>query len=189
MLFPRRTEIYGEKQPSEHVYKVLSGAVCTYKLLIDGRRQVDAFYLPGDVFGLDFNKERTLSAKAVVDCRILVIKRSALTALVTHDNKVARQLWAFTAAELKHAQDHMILLIKTAEERVVAFLLEMAERSNDHLEIDLPMTRQDIADYLGLTIETVSRTLTQLQANAAISVPSSHRIILRKPAALRCLNV
>jgi CRP/FNR family transcriptional regulator, nitrogen fixation regulation protein len=188
MLFTRRTEIYGEKEPAERIFKVLSGAVCTYTLLKDGRRQVDAFYLPGDLFGLEIAEEYTFPAKAVVDCQLLVIQRSALSALVSRDSKVARQLYALTAAELKHAQNHMILLIKTAEERIVAFLLEMSERSKDHLEIDLPMSRQDIADYLGLTIETVSRALTELREGAAISVPTSHRILLHKPATLRRLN-
>ena len=85
-------------------------------------------------------------------------------------------------------QDHILLLIKTAQERVAGFLLEMAERIKSATEIELPMSRQDIADYLGLTIETVSRTLTILENSAAIALPSSRRIVLRNPAALRRLN-
>ena len=82
----------------------------------------------------------------------------------------------------------MMLLIKTARERVAGFLLEMAKRSTVATEIELPMSRQDIADYLGLTIETVSRTLTQLENAATIAVPTSRRIVLRNRAALSRLN-
>ncbi len=85
-------------------------------------------------------------------------------------------------------QDHILLLIKTAQERVATFVLEMADRIETSGEVELPMSRQDIADYLGLTIETVSRTLTQLENSAAIAVPSSRRIVLRNRAALTRLN-
>jgi CRP-like cAMP-binding protein len=85
-------------------------------------------------------------------------------------------------------QEHSLLLIKTAQERVASFLLEMAERVTADGLVELPMSRQDIADYLGLTIETVSRTLTQLEKTAAIGVPSSRRILLRNRSALRRLN-
>ena len=188
MPFARNAEIYGENEPADYLYKVVSGAVRTYKVLNDGRRQIGSFYLPGDVFGLEIGDEHTFSAEAVVDCKILVIKRSALVALAGRDTSVARQLWTMAAAELQRAQDHIMLLIKTAQERVAGFLLEMAKRSAASTEVDLPMSRQDIADYLGLTIETVSRTLTQLEKGAAIAVPTSRRIVLRNRAALSRLN-
>jgi CRP-like cAMP-binding protein len=188
MPFTRNVEIYGENEPAEYLYKVISGTVRTYKVLNDGRRQIGAFYLPGDIFGLEIGNHHTFSAEAIVDCKILVIKRSTLVALAARDNEVARQLWTMTAGELQRAQDHIMLLIKTAQERVAGFLLEMAKRSSAVTEVDLPMSRQDIADYLGLTIETVSRTLTQLENSAAISVPTSRRIVLRNRAALTRLN-
>jgi CRP/FNR family transcriptional regulator, nitrogen fixation regulation protein len=188
MPFGRNAEIYGQNEPAEYVYKVLSGTVRTYKVLHDGRRQIGAFYLPGDVFGLEIGEEHTFSAEAITDCKILVVKRSTLVGLAARDNEVAHQLWAMTAAELQRAQDHIMLLIKTAQERVAGFLLEMAKRSAAASEVDLPMSRQDIADYLGLTIETVSRTLTQLEKGAAIAVPTSRRIVLRNRAALTRLN-
>jgi CRP/FNR family nitrogen fixation transcriptional regulator len=186
--FGRNAEIYGENEPAEYVYKVLSGTVRTYKVLNDGRRQIGAFYLPGDIFGLEIGEEHTFSAEAIIDCKILVVKRSVLVSLAARDNEVAHQLWAMTAAELQRAQDHIMLLIKTAQERVAGFLLEMAKRSSVAAEVELPMSRQDIADYLGLTIETVSRTLTQLEKGAAIAVPTSRRILLRNRAALNRLN-
>ena len=188
MPYGRNAEIYGENEPAEYLYKVLSGTVRTYKILNDGRRQIGAFYMPGDVFGLEVGDEHTFSAEAICDSKVLVIKRSALVALAARDNEVARQLWTMTAGELHRAQNHIMLLIKTAQERVAGFLLEMAKRSAAITEIELPMSRQDIADYLGLTIETVSRTLTQLENSAAIAVPTSRRIVLRNRAALNRLN-
>jgi CRP-like cAMP-binding protein len=188
MPFSRNAEIYGENEPAEYLYKVISGTVRTYKVLNDGRRQIGAFYLPGDVFGLEIGDEHTFSAEAIVDSKVMVIKRSSLIALAARDNDVARQLWTMTAGELQRAQDHIMLLIKTAQERVAGFLLEMAKRSAAANEVDLPMSRQDIADYLGLTIETVSRTLTHLENAAAIAVPTSRRIVLRNRAALSRLN-
>ncbi|MGN6573574.1 MAG: helix-turn-helix domain-containing protein [Pseudolabrys sp.] len=188
MPFGRKAEIYGENEPAENHYQVISGTVLTYKVLNDGRRQIGAFYLPGDVFGLEIGDAHTFSAEAIIDCKVLVIKRSSVVALAARDTEVARQLWAMTAGELQRAQDHIMLLIKTAQERVAGFLLEMAKRSAASTEVDLPMSRQDIADYLGLTIETVSRTLTQLEKGAAIAVPTSRRIVLRNRAALSRLN-
>lgn len=188
MPFARNAEIYGENEPADYLYKVICGTVRTYKVLNDGRRQIGAFYLPGDIFGLEVGEEHTFSAEAIIDCKVLVIKRSALVALAARDNEVARQLWTMTAGELTRAQNHIMLLIKTAQERVAGFLLDMAKRSSAVSEVDLPMSRQDIADYLGLTIETVSRTLTQLENSAAIAVPTSRRIVLRNRAALTRLN-
>jgi CRP/FNR family transcriptional regulator, nitrogen fixation regulation protein len=185
MAYPRDTEIFGEKEPADYLYKVVSGSVRTYKILHDGRRQIGGFYLPGDIFGLEFADEHTLSAEAISDAKVLVVKRSALNALAGRDPSVAQQLFALTGRELHRVQDRILLLIKNARERVASFLLEMADRAAENNTIDLPMSRQDIADYLGLTIETVSRTLTSLQTAAAIEVsPSSRRIVLRNRAAL-----
>ena len=187
--FGRNAEIYGENERAEYLYKVVSGSVRTYKVLNDGRRQIGSFYLPGDLFGFEVGGEHTFSAEAITDSKILVIKRSSLVTLASHDNEVAHKLWTMTAGELQRAQDHIMLLIKTAQERVAGFLLEMSSRSSTSAnEVDLPMSRQDIADYLGLTIETVSRTLTQLENAAAISVPTSRRIVLRNRTALSRLN-
>ncbi len=189
MSYPHDAEIYGEDEPAEYLYKVISGAVRTYKILSDGRRQIGGFYLPGDIFGLEFADEHTLSAEAIADANVLVIKRSMLTALAARDAGVARELFALTGCELQRMQDRVLLLIKTARERVVGFLLEMAERVPAGNAIKLPMSRQDIADYLGLTIETVSRTLTSLEDSAAIELPTSRRsIVLRNRTALSHMN-
>jgi CRP-like cAMP-binding protein len=188
MPFTRNAEIYGESEPADYVYKVVSGAVRTYKIFDDGRRQIGAFYFPDEVFGLELGDEHEFSAEAIDNSVILVVKRSALVALADRDPDMARRLWSFTAGELQRLQRHMLLLVKSAEERVACFLLEMARRLALAETVDLPMSRQDIADYLGLTIETVSRTLTQLETKAAIALPKSRRIVLRNRSALNRLD-
>jgi CRP-like cAMP-binding protein len=188
MAFARNEEIYGEGETADYIYKVVSGAVRTYKVLNDGRRQISAFHLPGDIFGLEAGDEHAFSAEAITQSTVLVVKRSAVTALAARDSDVARQLWNLTARELQRMQDHVMLLIKSAQERVASFLLQMARRIPGANEIELPMSRQDIADYLGLTIETVSRTLTQMETRATIALPSSRRIVLRNRAMLDRLN-
>jgi len=188
MTFKRNAEIYGENEAADYLYKVISGAVRTYKVLADGRRQIGSFYLPGDVFGLEVGSEHAFSAEAVTDTRVLVTKRSVLVSRAERDASAARQLWEVAARELRRAQEHALALIKTAEERVAGFLMDMAKRSSQPDRIDLPMSRQDIADYLGLTIETVSRTFTHLEAIAAIDLPSSRRVVLRNRAALSRLT-
>lgn len=184
MSYPRNSEIFGEKEPAEYLYKVISGCVRTYKILTDGRRQIGGFYLPGEVFGLSFGDEHTMSAEAITDSKVLVIKRSAINAVADRDPSIGRELFKLTAQELRRVQDRVLLLIKSAQERVAGFLLEMAGRVVANNAIELPMSRQDIADYLGLTIETVSRTLSALERSAAIALPSSRRIILRDRTAL-----
>ena len=188
MPFARNTEIYGENEPADYFYKVLSGTVRTYKVLSDGRRQIGAFYLPGDIFGFETGDEHAFSAEAISNAKVLVIKRSTVTALAARDHSVAHQLLGLTSRELGRAQNHIMLLIKTAQERVAGFLLEMAERFPPGRPIELPMSRQDIADYLGLTIETVSRTFTQLVQSGTIVLETSRRILFRNRAALSRLN-
>jgi CRP/FNR family transcriptional regulator, nitrogen fixation regulation protein len=186
--YRRNEEIFGEGEPAEYVYKVLTGSVRSYKVLTDGRRQINGFYLPGDVFGLELNSEHTSSTEAVADCAILIVKRSTLLKGAERDNQIARSLLSLTVADLKRSRSHGLLLIKSAQERIAAFLLEMAERLAGDGAVELPMSRQDIADYLGLTIETVSRTLTQLADSSTIQLMASRQIVLRNRSALSALN-
>ena len=188
MRFARNTEIYGEDEPAEYLYQVISGAVRSYRMLDDGRRQIGAFYLPGDVFGVEAGDVHMSSAEAICDAQILVVKRSAVFARADHDKDLAKQLWALTVRELQRAQAHSLLLIKSAEERVVGFLKEMAGRKPGAGAIELPMSRQDIADYLGLTIETVSRTFTQLSQSGTIALASSRSVLFRNRSAQARLN-
>jgi len=105
------------------------------------------------------------------------------------DATIARELWQITARELDHVHDQMILLGRSsAQERVASFLAEMSERSENHSEFVLPMSRQDIADYLGLTIETVSRTFSSMERKALIELPSSRTVRLKSRAALRSMH-
>jgi CRP/FNR family transcriptional regulator, nitrogen fixation regulation protein len=182
--YPRNSEIFGENEPAEYLYKVVSGSVRTYKILSDGRRQIGGFYLPGEIFGLSFDAEHTMSAEAIADSKVLVVKRSALDALADRNPVISRELFTLTGRELQRVQNRILLLIKSAQERVAGFLVEMADRAITEGAIELPMSRQDIADYLGLTIETVSRTLTALESSRAIGVPTSRRIVLRNLPAL-----
>ena len=117
-----------------------------------------------------------------------MVKRNAITALAGRDPAIGRELFALTGRELRRVQDRVLLLVKSAQERVASFLLEMAERASAGNTIELPMSRRDIADYLGLTIETVSRTLTGLESATTIEVPTSRRIVLRNRSALSRLN-
>ncbi len=189
MRFARNIEIYGEDEPAEYLYQVISGAVRTYRTLDDGRRQIGAFYLPGDIFGVEAGDVHSSSAEAICDAQVLVVRRSAVMARAEHEKDLARQLWTLTVRELQRVQEHSLVLIKSAEERVAGFLLEMAGRKPDVVgAIELPMSRQDIADYLGLTIETVSRTFTQLAQSGTIALENSRRVVFRNRAALNRLN-
>jgi CRP/FNR family nitrogen fixation transcriptional regulator len=173
-------EIYGEGEPSEYVYQVIRGAVRTYKLLNDGRRQIGAFHLAGDVFGLDPGTSHRLTAEAITDTTVRLVKRRSLEAAAGSNVRVAHNLWTMTANDLRHAEDHMLLLgRKTAMEKVATFLLEMDRRLAKAGMMALPMCRRDIGDYLGLTLETVSRALSQLNDQGILVFSSARQIVLR----------
>jgi CRP-like cAMP-binding protein len=184
----RNEEIFAEGEPAEYLYKVVTGCVRTCNTLNDGRRQIGAFYLPGDVFGLDARKVHSISAEAVAPGNVLAVKRTELMSRVAGDAGLLRLLLDLTTLELQRRQNHILLLLKNAPERVAGFLLAMAKRRGSQSEIELPMSRQDIADHLGLTIETVSRMLTRLEADATIALPSARRVVLRNRRALMRMN-
>lgn len=161
--FRKGTEIFGEKEPADYVYQIKSGAVRCYKLLSDGRRQIGAFHLAGDIFGLENGGTHRFTAEAIVDTTVRLIKRHSLERVAESNATVARRLLSMTTINLQHAENHMLLLgRKTSLERVAAFLLEMDKRLTAAGVMALPMCRRDIADYLGLTLETVSRALSRL---------------------------
>src|SRR5947199_832564 len=161
--YKKGVEIFGEKEPADYVYQVTSGAVRSYKLLSDGRRQIGAFHLVGDTFGLEIGTDHRFTAEAVVDTTVRLMKRRSLELVAKSDVMVAHNLLSMTTNNLRHAEDHMLLLgRKTSLERVAAFLIEMDRRSTAAGILALPMCRRDIADYLGLTLETVSRALSRL---------------------------
>ena len=161
--YKKGTEIFGEKEPADYVYQVVTGAVRSYKLLSDGRRQIGAFPLTGDIFGLEIGSDHRFTAEAIIDTTVRLMKRRSLERVAESDVTVARNLLSMTTTNLRHAEDHMLLLgRKTSLERVAAFLIEMDRRSTAAGVLALPMCRRDIADYLGLTLETVSRALSRL---------------------------
>jgi CRP/FNR family nitrogen fixation transcriptional regulator len=161
--YNRGAEIFGEAEPAEYVYQVVEGAVRSYKLLSDGRRQIGAFHLVGDIFGLENGTAHRFTAEAIVDTTVRLAKRASLEHVAEEDTTVARDLLDMTTSNLQHAENHMLLLgRKTSLERVAAFLLEMDGRLSAAGVMALPMCRRDIADYLGLTLETVSRALSCL---------------------------
>src|SRR3954454_2173257 len=179
--YKKNTEIYGEREPAEYVYQVKSGAVRSYKLLSDGRRQIGAFHLAGDIFGLENGSFHRFTAEAIVDTTVRLMKRRSLEHVAETDVLVALDLLNMTTNNLQHAEDHMLLLgRKTSLERVAAFLLEMDRRLSAAGVMALPMSRRDIADYLGLTLETVSRALSQLHGQGILGFrgQSQRQIVL-----------
>jgi CRP/FNR family nitrogen fixation transcriptional regulator len=182
-------EIYGEDERAEYVYQVIRGAVRTYKLLSDGRRQIGAFLLPGDVFGLESGTSHRLAAEAVIDTTVRLVRRSSLEQAANDNVLVARKLWGITAGELRHAENHMLLLgRKSAMERVATFLLEMDRRLAVAGMMALPMCRRDIGDYLGLTLETVSRAFSQLHGEGVLGFSGARQIVLRNRQRLRNMD-
>ena len=183
MAFAKDEEIFGQDEEADLVHMVVSGAVRTTRLLSDGRRQVGAFYYPGDLIGLETGPVHRFSAEALCDSTVLVVRRSALKAFAG-DGQVDRAIWEATRRELERAQEHLMLLgRKSACEKVASFLMSLAERERaDH--VSLPMSRQDMADYLGLTIETVSRMLTQLQSSAVVQFDGCRRFSIKRWQAL-----
>lgn len=187
--YAKEEEIYGEDEPAEFVYQIVRGAVRTYKLLSDGRRQIGAFHLPGDVFGLEAGPNHRLTAEAIIDTTVRLVKRNSLEHAAATDVEVAHRLWNMTAGDLQHAENHMLLLgRKTAMERVAAFLLEMDRRLSAAAMMALPMCRRDIGDYLGLTLETVSRALSELHGRGILDFSGARQIVLRNRQHLRTMN-
>ena len=173
-------EIYGEDEPAEYVYQVISGAVRSYKLLSDGRRQIGAFHLPGDIFGLESGPNHRLATEAIIDTTVRLLKRRNLEQAASTNVHVAHKLWTMTATDLQRAEVHMLLLgRKNAMERVANFLLEMDRRLAGAGMMALPMCRRDIGDYLGLTLETVSRALSQLNNEGVLNFSGARQIVLR----------
>ncbi len=187
MNFAKDEEIFCQDEEADLIYLVVSGAVRTTRLLSDGRRQVGAFYYPGDLVGLETGALHRFSAEALSDAVLLVVKRSSLQAFAG-DGEVDRAIWEATRRELERAQEHLLVLgRKTACEKVASFLMDLAERDAQAEAIALPMGRQDMADYLGLTIETVSRMLTQLQGASVVEFDGCRRFRVKRWDALERL--
>ena len=186
--FNRDAEVYAEGDTADCWFKVVSGVVRVCKFLSDGRRHIAEFYFAGECFGLDTTAERHFSAEAVTGAVVMRYSRSATERLMQEMPALSREFGQMTLRGLATAQSHMLLLGRmTASERVATFLLDMAERRSAGRALDLAMSRTDIADYLGLTIETVCRVLSSFKQAGAISIPQPHRVEFRDRAALEAI--
>jgi len=161
------TEIFGEAEPVEYIYQVIDGAVRSYKLLSDGRRQINAFHLPGDIFGVENGNVHRFTAEAIIETTTRLARRQRIFGgRAPATNNVLKLI----TRNLQHAESHMLLLgRKTSLEKVAAFLVEMDRRLTAAGVMILPMNRRDIADYLGLTLETVSRALSLLKDQGTLT--------------------
>jgi len=185
--FARNETIFNEGDAAEFSYKVVTGAVRLCKMLPDGRRQIANFFLPGDFFALGEDSEYSFTAEAVGDTTVVCYARKRIQGLCDELPGVRKELVSRLYRDLSAAQNHLVMLGRqTAKERVASFLLLLAKRhsATDGAMIDLPMGRQDIADYLGLTIETVCRALSDLKHCKLITTPNTHQAVLHDIEAL-----
>ncbi len=184
--YRRGAEIFGEGEATEYVYQIISGTVRTYKLLSDGRRQINSFHLIGDLFGLEENSAHRFTAEAVVETRVRITRRSSLFDNSASSATDAANILDLVTRNLQHAEEHMLLLgRKTALEKLAAFLLEMDKRLGHPRVMILPMGRRDIADYLGLTLETVSRSLSTFRNEGILRIDGAtqrHLVLLDRTA-------
>ncbi len=179
-------EIYGAGDHAASVFSIISGWVRTCNFLHDGRRQIDAFYGPGEIFGLEAGSKHTLSAEAVCNAKIVSYRRKSIEAsgaTAGFNSEIA----SYAIHRMHRAQSHALMLgRRSAVERVASFLLELAMAASGS-DIVLPMARHDIADYLGLTTETISRTLTQLERDRVLALPTARHVLIRNRAKLQAL--
>ena len=178
---PARGTVFYEGDDSTYLFNVVTGAVRLTKLLPDGRRQVTGFLFPGDFLGLSVDDSYAYSAEALTDASLCRFNRSRLEAMMERFPKLEHQLLSLAVNELVHAQEQLMILgRKTATERVATVLLGLAKRigrqAGGSSLLDLPMTRQDLADYSGLTTETVSRVISHLRKDGIIDTPSPQTI-------------
>jgi CRP/FNR family transcriptional regulator len=178
-----------EGDPATHFFNLIEGAVKVFKLLPDGRRQITGFLFAGDLLGLAFNDSYTYSAEAITAVKLCRFPRRQLESLLDRFPKMEKRLLAMASNELAAAQEQMMLLgRKTAHERIASFLLSLARRERrrdrDGHRLHLPMTRTDIADYLGLTTETASRVFTSLRKRGTIELDAADSVRLTDPDTL-----
>jgi CRP/FNR family transcriptional regulator len=179
--------LFHEGDAADEVFTLTSGMLKLFKLMSDGRRQIVGFLVPGDFLGLAFGSSYVYSAEAVTPTSVCRFRRSQFMALLEDCPAVEKEVLGRTSAELAAAQEQMLLLgRKTARERLASFLTALARRRNTApgVALELPMSRADIADYLGLTIETVSRTLTLFRKERLIALPEKHLISILRRAEL-----
>ena len=181
-----------EGNPADYVYKVVSGALRKVRLLPDGRRHITSFLMPGDFFGFAEGRDYAHTVEAVADVTLVRYARRGFEAMLEQDPRAGRHFLGLVCRALSATQEQLLLLgRKSALERMATFLLAMADKaghSGADTQFDLPMNRSDVADYLGLTIETVSRLITRLRAMRIIDTPDAHSILILKRDALEDIS-
>src|SRR6266567_1974986 len=190
LRFNHNQTIFNEGDPAEHAYKVLSGAVRLCKHLADGRRQIVQFLFPGDLFSFMELAGHSLTAEAVNDVVLTSYPQRQIVHLGVQDPNLRERFVALLSQRLHRMHDHLMLLGRqTALERVSSFLLSLQERlgADEGDAMEIPMSRQDMADYLGLTIETVCRVLAKLRRSRVIGIPKIHQLIIGDIDALHAL--
>lgn len=189
---PGSFSVFREGDPADHVYSISSGAVKLYKLLSDGRRQIIGFLFSGDMFGLGLDGGYCYTAETLIPTQLCRFTHRKLDTMMNEFPRLERKMFTITVKDLVAAQEQMLLLgRKTAREKLATFLLKLSRRCESQglppSPLALPMSRADIADYLGLTIETVSRTFTQLKRENIIGLPASGHVVLTDLAGLKDL--
>jgi CRP/FNR family transcriptional regulator len=187
--FESGTAVFWEGDEAKHVFQIVEGVLRVFKLLSDGRRVITGFLYPGDLLGVSLKDQYLYTAEAVMATKLRRFGRTRFQNEINRSPELRPQLFARLCDEMAAAQDQMVLLArKSAEERVSSFLLLIARRLVEHggatPTVAIPMTRLDMADYLGLTLETVSRTLSRLVASGVIAPSGRHAFSIRKPGML-----
>jgi CRP-like cAMP-binding protein len=181
--------LFWEGDKADYTYKIISGAIRVCKLMPDGRRQVSDFFLPGDLIGFDFAGVHNVTAEAIVESIVRRYPKQSIERVVRDNPVMARDMLTLAYDRLATAQVHMVTLgRKNAAERIASFLVTHAHRSTaarrPGQSVALPMSRGDIADHLGLTVETVSRVLSRLRHDRVIDLPDFHTVVVRSWEAL-----
>jgi CRP-like cAMP-binding protein len=190
--YRRGETIFAEGEPADRVYKILAGTVRLCRYSAGGRRHITDFVLAGDLIGFLECADQPMTAEAVEDITLISYPRSCVDRLVASNPEIRTRVLCHLSSHLLEAQHQLFVLgCQSAKERLASFLMRFADRTDlaPGETLDLPMGRQDIADHLGMTIETVCRTISMLKNDGALAVPSSHELVLKDMRALRALAV
>jgi CRP/FNR family transcriptional regulator len=182
----RGEPLLDEGEPADYVFNLTAGTLKLYRLLPDGRRQITGFLFPGDFLGLADRSDYTCSAEAVTEATLCRFPRKNLENLFSEIPHLEGRLLGMARTELAESQDHMLLLgRKSAKERIASFILMLSNRAVRRglgaNPVSVPMSRNDIGDFLGLTTETVSRTITSLKRSGIIAADSDRKISITNP--------
>lgn len=181
VFFTANKEIYGQGERATALYQVEFGAVRIYRLLADGRRQISAFHMAGEVFGFEADGHHYFFAEAVCNSAVRIYRQPL-------DAELSREILPIALKALVRAQEHLLVIgQQNAAERVAAFLIDVFERRGGLPQVELAMSRTDIGDYLGLTIETVSRVFSRFRAKGYIRLNGTRTVELARTEALRAL--